>query len=417
MFYDDLSKWKNTVKHKGEIGLEIETEALEPYTVPKFTFWNPKKDDSLRGPQPYEYVLRSPLAFEHEIPSALDEFKVKTSKANFDQNSFTTSVHVHVNMLNEKYQTIGNFLTIYALTENLLKRFAGPSRTSNLFCLPMIDAEENYKNLLRVTETFVHKNMEGLNLDPGACKYAALNLSALWNFGSLEVRLLRGTTDTQVIHDWVGILYSILEFSRQDMTPKEFIQILRQKDKEVLTDIFGKYRKLLKVPDEDDLLNQNFWFAANCALSVTDWKELDKPVQQKKLTHKDLDSLALASFGKIFDDLPENAKQKLVQQYKFFAAGELPKKGKKAHFGGDDNNPFLNEAVLVNIVKAKLKPWGNPVGEIPLDPAHVPEWAMANAAAEQPMHHLPVEEPEIEENFDDEPFIDELDGPNEAENF
>lgn len=417
MFYDDLVKYKNIVKHKGEIGLEIETEALEPYKVPAFTFWNPKKDDSLRGPQPYEYVLKSPLAFKYEIPSALDEFAVKTKNAKFDQNSFTTSVHVHVNMLNEKYQTIGNFLTIYALTENLLKRFAGPSRTSNLFCLPIIDAEENYKNILRVTETFVHKNMEGLNLDPSACKYAALNLSALWNFGSLEVRLLRGTTDIQVIQDWVGILYSILEFSRQDMTPKEFIQILRQKDKEVLADIFGQYRKLLKVPDEDELLNQNFWFAANCALSVADWKQIDKPVQQKKLTHKDLDSIALANYGKLFDDLGENNKQLLVHQYKFLVEGELPKKGKKAQLGGDDNNPFLNPAAEVFIQQAKMKvakikPWGAP--PMPGDPNAQPDWAAIDAHAAGA--GVPVEDLEAEHNA----FLHEIhgdDGPNEEENF
>lgn len=323
--YDDLSKVKNIKRYTGEFGVEIETEGLHAYNVPALAFWTAHKDDSLRGPAPYEYVLKMPLNFDKEIPEALEEFKNKTSDIKFDQKSFTTSVHVHVNMLNEKYRTMGNFLTTYAIVENILKMYAGPTRESNLFCLPLCDAEENLNNILYILKQLRARKIQNVELDMGMAKYAALNLCSLTKFGSLEVRLLRGVTDISIIHDWIGMLHSILQFSRQDIDPKQLLKLWREKGTDLLTDVFGPYRKKLRFDNEDELISNNFWYAANIAMVIDDWKAVDNHVVEK-LNFNNLDAVAQNLYQKKFDMLAEAEKKHLIQNYKILLGMGKPLK-------------------------------------------------------------------------------------------
>jgi hypothetical protein len=360
---DEFAKFKALKKHKGEFGIEIETEAKVAYHKPNMAFWTVHNDDSLRGPAPYEYVLKVPLMFEKEVPEALIEFKSKIDGIEFNQSSFTTSVHVHINFLNEKFLTLGNFLTVYCIVENLLKKFAGPSRESNLFCLPLSDAEENFGFILHVLDCIQKRRFNHLEIEPNSSKYAALNMSALWKYGSLEIRLLRGTTDIKIIEDWVGILNSLLVYSRQDITPKDIILAWKKRGNELLTDIFGKYRKLLKFPDEDKLVEQNFWFAANCAVSIPDWRALDKEQAPKKLSSKNLDELSIKIYGSSFEALTEEQKHVIIKNFKYIedadnaflkaaAQGQAaPKVGKKKPV-----NAWIDPNAANAIIDAVLKP-------------------------------------------------------------
>jgi len=309
---DALEKTGRTfTKHKGLFGLEIETESDAEYRIPEFAFWDIHADGSLRG-FGREYVLRQPLDFD-VIPQALEEFKSKLVHANFKKNSITTSVHVHVNMLNESFPSFGNFLTTYALVENLLIKYSGEGRNGNMFCLPMCDAEETYKNIVNMLKNLStvkgksQPNYQHMLFDRELTKYAALNLHSLSNFGSLEVRSFRGTTDIKEIEDWVGILHEIVKFSRQDkMYPGDIINNYKDKGVELLTDIFGKYRKNLKFDDEAKLIENNFWYAANIALSVPDskgWDKLDAVQKPKKVKSSDLDTIARQLYNRPFEEL------------------------------------------------------------------------------------------------------------------
>ncbi len=379
--YDDFSQFFDLKRHTGEIGLEIETEAKQVYETPAMKLWKVTIDDSGRGPCPREYVLKVPLKYA-DINKAIDEFKEKTAHADFDEKSFTTSTHVHLNVLNESYTTLGNYLTIYALTENLLKHFAGESRVSNLFCLPLCDAEENYYNILNILGYIEQKAYGHVQLDMGQHKYAALNLCALSKYGSLEVRLLRGSTDPKLIHDWISILYRIMEYSRQKMTPKEFISNWKNKGSELLKDIFGPYHVLLRSPREEKLLDQNFWYAANIAMRVKDWNALDSRPLPKKMNAGNIDEIAQAVYNLPFNDLPEDAKHQVIKNFKFF-----------------------DEAVLANKKPfKKLKAKGVPGGEN-LAPIAAINWGdlALNAAQGQPPGAPPMpgfDEVQVDEDFD-----------------
>lgn len=312
--YDALSKIVTQNKHKGEIGLEIETETIAPYDIPKFALWDSHRDDGSLRDFGVEYIFKRPLLFEKEVPMALKEFTLKTKDVPFKKDSFTTSVHVHMNIQNDTFQTLGNFLTIYSLVENLLVRFSGPDRLSNTFCLPLCDAEETFNNIIVMCKNIEKKNFHGLSFHADSTKYGALNLSSIQRFGSLEIRLFRGETDTNKVLEWITLLYKIMEYSRlKTMNPMKFINTWEKGGSALLDTVFGDHRKLLKMKDDEDLLDENFWYAISIAQSVKDWTKMEIDPRPKKLSVKDLDKWAQKVFAKTFDNLSEAEKKVLTR--------------------------------------------------------------------------------------------------------
>lgn len=298
--------------YKGDIGLEIETETEAPYDIPKFSFWNSHPDNSLRG-FGMEYTLKQPLDFKITFPKALEEFNEKTKGVPFVKDSITTSVHVHLNFLNDNFVTLGNFLTLYSLTENLLIRASGEDRLSNLFCLPICDAEEIHHNMVRMFRGIKDKKYASMNFEAENTKYGAINLSSLVNFGSLEIRSFRGTTDIKTISDWVGTLHTMQSYARTpNLVPPQIILGFKEKRTEYLTDVFGEYRKFIRHQDEEALIEKNFWYAAALAYEVKDWSKLEEIVKPKKVKSKDLDKVSMTLYGRNFEALGDTGLQQTV---------------------------------------------------------------------------------------------------------
>lgn len=313
---DVLSKYVRSQKaYKGDFGLEIETECKVPYGPPKFSFWNVHADGSLRD-FGLEYVLKRPVSFGKELREALTEFKEKTKGINFIQDSFTTSVHVHLNFLNDTFLTMGNFFTLYCFVENILVKYSGSDRLSNNFCLPVCDAEENYKNMKAMLQSVDTQRFSALSLDEESHKYAALNLASLGIRGSLEVRSFRGTTDIELIFKWCSILHALLTYSRQPkLKPLGIVDHYRKAGSaEFLTDIFGGLRKEIRCEEEDALIEKNFWYAINVATCVSSWDNLDLVFKPAKRSLRDLDNLSMKSFGKNWTELSLKQQQSLLNK-------------------------------------------------------------------------------------------------------
>lgn len=291
-------------KFTGEFGIEIETETKKPYDVPAFKYWSHHQDGSLRD-FGIEYVLKQPVQYYAEVQAALEEFRDKTKEIKFIKDSISTSVHVHVNVLNETFRTLGNFLTLYALFENILIRYSGPDRLSNLFCLPICDAEETYKNIVMLFKHAENKNYKGLSINENVCKYAACNLASLYQLGSIEIRSFRGETDIERIKNWVSVLYQILDYARGDRDPKQIILGYKDRQARLLDDVFRDYRKEIAHPDELKLMEQNLWYAASIAYSVKNWANLDvvQAAPEFKAKAKDLEAMARQLFNAAFNDL------------------------------------------------------------------------------------------------------------------
>lgn len=383
---------KNFKRLDGEIGLEIETETkshesyppgflvADPngrnlWTAPSLKYWDVHVDGSLRD-FGLEYVLKQPLKFKKEIPDALEEFRDKTSKVKFIKDSITTSVHVHLNVLNESFKTLGNFLTLYTLFENLLIRYSGPDRLSNLFCLPICDAEDTYKNIISMMNNAQMKAYKSMMLAEANVKYAALNLGAFNTYGSVEIRSFRGETDTKAIQNWISILYAMMEYSRRDVSPKDIMLSWREKQGKFLNDVFTDHRKELARSDELELIDKNIWYAGSIAYSVKNWNALDEVVKSPefKPKQKDLEAVSVSRFSTAWINL-DHAQQDWVLKY-------LKTEHEKKYF---IKTPILNgweENVAVNPAVGRMNQagqrvvidrndrnagfrWNNPAGDIP----------------------------------------------------
>ena len=183
-------------KQVGTYGVEIETETLSKDKYPegfitedhdyppnhkkflkckKLPGWDIHLDGSLRN-YGIEYVFSEPYTLQESM-AALDLFEKETSKIPFIQNSPSTSVHVHVNISNETFVTMGNFLTLWILFENVLVEFSGESRRSNLFALPNRCAERTHINIIKMFQKLEkNKSPAGLSFPQETVKYAAINL-------------------------------------------------------------------------------------------------------------------------------------------------------------------------------------------------------------------------------------------------
>lgn len=296
---------KSHKNHTGEFGIEIETETKSAYEYPKFTYWECHQDGSLRD-YGVEYVLKQPVKYYQEVNLALEEFKDKTKNLKFIKDSPSTSVHVHINFLQEEARTLGNFFTLYSMFENILIRYSGPDRLSNLFCLPICDAEETYRNMVSMIHNIQNRKYIGISLSEQAVKYAACNLSSLYKYGSIEIRSFRGETDIEKIRNWISILYQLLDYSRQDIDPKQIMMRWKERQGKFLDDVFRDFRKEIAHKDELELIDNNIWYAASIAYSLKDWSQFgaEEKIPEFKPKQKDLDTYSINLFGQPFDQIP-----------------------------------------------------------------------------------------------------------------
>lgn len=305
-------------KYPGEVGIEVETESIRPYEQPQMSLWSAVADHSLRN-YGIEYITKIPLARD-QISSGLAELNDKViKKQNLIKDSITTSVHVHLNFLNNTWMDLARFLTTYYMVENLTIKFSGPDRLSNLFCLPMCDAEGELEGAINMVKTIGNLKHKSFNLVQEAYKYSALNLASFPRLGTLEVRSMRGTTDVNLIEEWINILLAIKDFaSIPGRTPIDIVNMWEQQGSEIVYPIFGKYVKALDIKDKHELIKKNVYYASKVATASKFKDELwgfpkPKPVYREKLTER-LDAIALVMYKQSFADLPFAEKAVVSEQ-------------------------------------------------------------------------------------------------------
>lgn len=313
MNYHEIAQGAGLVleRHDGQFGIEIETESLEEYKIPRMKFWRDEVDGSLRN-FGREYISKGPLSLGGQLEEALTEFKDKLNHADFIKDSYSTSVHVHVNTLNMLPIGINNFIVTYILVENILMEFAGDDRKSNLFCLPFKDAEANVGNYEAFLKYFNAGDVRNAlrSLDMMRMKYAALNIAPMNKIGTLEVRSFKGTTDVDQILMWTKLLQKIVDYSKRDITPPKIVQKWRDDGaKEFLKDIFGDLYGVISRKDEGDLIKTNVWFAYKILKTCNNWAELNDVFKPKpKMKKAQWDQVQkMAADGIAVDDLVQPA--------------------------------------------------------------------------------------------------------------
>lgn len=205
---------------KGEVGIEVEVEGSKlPKSQDELApFWEYHIDNSLRGQDNAEYVLRQPLAFK-EVPGALDALWNLFQKYNSTlDESNRTSIHVHLNAQTFFMNRLTSMLALYFTFEDVLTQWCGDHRVGNLFCLRAKDAP----GIISQVRRFIRSDGKtGLSEH---LHYGGLNVHALAKFGSLEFRALRGCPDKETIQQWLDILQRLYDLSAQFTDPREICQ-------------------------------------------------------------------------------------------------------------------------------------------------------------------------------------------------
>lgn len=295
--------------HKGRFGLEIETETpssdeypigfftlhvddssgKEYYTMANLPDFVGHIDPSLRN-FGMEYVFATPKDYDQSC-EALDKFEKVMKNVNFIQDAPATSVHVHINMLNEEILTMANFLTLYAYYENVLVEYSGSARRSNLFALPIRVAEQTADNIVKLLRSISLGEQKAIAFNANYVKYAALNLACLSSLGTLEVRTMRGITDVKTIKNWLKIFDNMMEYSRtRGMTPVDILADIRDNDIELFSNVFGEIAAELRTVVEDSgpdfrievLTTRNLSYVVPITRAVTDWNSINTAASRKR---------------------------------------------------------------------------------------------------------------------------------------
>lgn len=195
------------------VGIEIEVEdILESDKL--IDEWIFHKDGSLRG-NAREYVTPFGIRVGHAAKKLhLFEHEVLRLRKRYGQGAFSfgerTSVHVHLDVRPFTDEQIRALAILYTLFEDPLFYYAGPSRKSNVFTIPL-----RCSNLMvRMTDIW--------NIGVLGEKYCAINFKAMQTFGTVEFRHMEGTENFEKIFSWIMMLSLLVRFAQR--VPLEDIQ-------------------------------------------------------------------------------------------------------------------------------------------------------------------------------------------------
>lgn len=212
------------------IGLEFENELPNCVDFGGISGWRFHQENSLRdfgyefvstNPKPRSQLEKFVESLFRRIQVKLDEYEEITKFKMTPSNSIRTSVHVHLNARNLTYIQVLNFAIVYWLLEDFMTAFCGETRRGNLFCLRMRDAVMQKHHVVSELKNLVPYSSQAFNDNQ---RYASLNLAAIRKFGSFESRLMRGTTDINVVMTWVDCLLAIYKFALEFKTPRDIKQ-------------------------------------------------------------------------------------------------------------------------------------------------------------------------------------------------
>jgi len=186
------------------VGLEVEVEnviKVDPNI--QLHFWQIKTDGSLRN-NGFEFATKGAIPIVYVEAALRQLFGGLNSTIDFSPR---TSIHVHLDV---RQLTLPQLLVLtcaYGVVENVLFKFVGAQRRNNIFCVPLV--ETGLFHCLASDDP--GEWLAGI--EKSWAKYAALNLSSLFRFGTIEFRQLPGTSDIFKILCWCELLVRFRTFA------------------------------------------------------------------------------------------------------------------------------------------------------------------------------------------------------------
>jgi hypothetical protein len=179
------------------VGIEVEVEnVLKVDPNVNLFFWHMKPDGSLRnGGQ--EFITPGVISVSLVEVALRQLFEGLNSDVDF---SSRTSIHVHMDVHQLNLDQLLGLLLTYTAVENLMFKFVGTNRRTNIFCVP-------------ITETGLFDFLAGGKpkavlhaIDQYWSKYTALNLLPIVSQGSVEFRHMPGTNNIENILRWIDLI-------------------------------------------------------------------------------------------------------------------------------------------------------------------------------------------------------------------
>jgi len=199
-------------------GVEVEVEGVQfPRENPPN--WEAKPDGSLSA-KGLEFVTQKafgPDKFELMLGRLDEAFKGAGTDLDCGVGC---SVHVHMNVQDLTISQILNIIVTYYILEDCLVKFCGDNREGNLFCLRLSDGDAAAWGLVEA----VNQGRFPLYFTSADFKYAALNLSALGRFGTLEFRSYGAIQESPLeALGWLRTLNHLRDFALQFNCPQQII--------------------------------------------------------------------------------------------------------------------------------------------------------------------------------------------------
>lgn len=231
-------------KLSDHVGIEIEAEGRRLPNIDT-EVWKSEQDNSLRG-ESFEYVLRQPVPFSlttEVLAQIQEEWKQNEAKI---KNSPNAGVHVHINCSDLTVKQLYNYISLFLVVENILVDASGKDRIGNLFCLRASDAEFLIDALgLAIRE----QDLRILHTDE--LRYAAINVKALGDYGSVEFRSWRSDGDLKGIAWWCSLLQHLKALARIVDSPAQIVaDVSEKRAKGFFEAILGGFVK--DIPWKDD---------------------------------------------------------------------------------------------------------------------------------------------------------------------
>lgn len=214
----NIAKLIGCREQTGDIGIEIEMEADNiPRAETVSKHWRLEHDPSLRG-ESGEFVLKKPLTTK-QLDGAFAELSAAMASNNTRvRPTYRAGVHVHINVQDLTPKQLVTYIATYLMLEEVLITFCDPSRAGNHFCLRMSDASYS---LDVITSMIMSSQLNLLNTED--LRYASINVTSLFKYGSVEFRALESTTDFNRIKTWASILYTLKEFAKTVNNPTDLL--------------------------------------------------------------------------------------------------------------------------------------------------------------------------------------------------
>lgn len=283
-------------------GIEVELEGREIVnkSAEMMAYWGFHQDGSLRvqklGDQAIEYVFKRPFNLSDTEKAVTLLFNyLNTNPGTQVYDSYRTSIHVHVNCLNETIRTIVNFITLSIIFDELFVSQNGETRIGNNFCLRSRDAEGQITSLINT----ISKYGSLYNLGPND-RYSATNFSSLMKFGTVEFRSLECTTDINRLMHWIKTIQALKDSARKYENPREIIsRFSRHGPLGFMISHLGKqYEKYADVPGAFHMLHGGMRLAQDFAF-CSEWKQRSLTEEKKKPK--------VNKFKPLHDEFPEVA--------------------------------------------------------------------------------------------------------------